>query len=59
MKNSLSKEELDEALCQYCHCTEYGLSMGAQNVTAYSFGCEGAYCDNAYEYYLDNFEEES
>lgn len=49
--------ELDEKLCEYCKCTFYGLEMGAQHMSAYSSGCEGAYCEEAYEYYLDNFEE--
>lgn len=50
--------ELDEKLCEYCKCTFYGLEMGAQHISAYSSGCEGAYCEEAYEYYLDNFEED-
>lgn len=61
MNKPLSFEEisgLDEVLCEHCLCTEYGLSMGAQHVSAYNFGCEGSYCKEAYESYLEDFEEE-
>ncbi len=50
--------ELDEKLCEHCKCTFYGLEMGAQHISSHSSGCEEAYCEEAYEYYLDNFEEE-
>nr|DAN05350.1 MAG TPA: hypothetical protein [Caudoviricetes sp.] len=50
--------EMDEELCEHCICTEYGLSMGTQHITPYSSGCEGSYCKEAYEQYLEDFEEE-
>lgn len=53
--NEISK--LDEELCEYCHCTDYGAQMGAYKITAYSPGCEGSWCEEAYENYLENFEE--
>ena len=61
MNKPLSYEEiaeLDEELCKYCTCTELGLEMGAQRITAYSFGCERMYCKEAYERYLEEYEEE-
>lgn len=62
MSNPLSKEELldSESLCQYCKWTDRGKE---NNPTVACYGgepvmCEGDYCDDAYEYYLDNFEED-
>ena len=55
----LSLDDLagSDTLCEHCHCTEYGLHMGASEVrgtpTGYS-SCEGAYCGDAYAHYLDN-----
>lgn len=60
MFNPLSKEELLDSgnLCEHCPCTEHGSKMGARHISAHNSGCEGAYCDEAYEYYLNNFEED-
>ena len=61
MNKPLSYEEianLDEELCKHCRCTEYGLEMSACRVSAYSFGCEGMYCKEAYKRYLEEYEEE-
>lgn len=55
---SLKDLEDNEALCEHCHCTEYGLSMTARNISAFSSGCEGSYCEDAYAQYLDDFKEE-
>lgn len=49
--------ELDEGLCKYCRCTDYGMQMNACRVTAFGAGCEGSWCEEAYENYLENFEE--
>lgn len=52
----LSLDDLagSDTLCEHCHCTEYGTDMNAMNVTAFTSGCEGAYCGDAYAHYLDN-----
>lgn len=49
--------DIDEELCKYCCCTEYGLNMKAKEASGASFGCEGAYCEEAYERYLEEFED--
>lgn len=52
-------EELGEELCNYCFCTEYGLNLDAPKMKApYLLGCEGMYCKEAYENYLEECEEE-
>jgi hypothetical protein len=56
-----SIEELDDELCRYCHCTEYGSNMEAPKIKGTPSGyssCEGAYCNDAYDYYLEHQEEE-
>ncbi|HAK43935.1 MAG TPA: hypothetical protein DCM59_16110 [Clostridium sp.] len=60
MSNPLSFDEiseLDDKLCEHCLCTDYGLEMQAKNMSSVSFGCEGAYCKEAYERYLEEFED--
>lgn len=47
-----------ETLCEHCFCTDYGLEMGSQHISAYSSGCEGSYCTEAYEHYLEEFKDE-
>jgi len=42
-----SKEDLDEDLCNYCTHKEN------RHLTNFSSGCEGLYCDDAYENYLE------
>lgn len=50
---------LDEELCEHCRCTNYGLDMKAKNgYMGVSYGCEGMFCDEAYENYLEEYEEE-
>lgn len=49
-------EELDTDLCQYCP-----LPTESQGVHCYGglpVMCEGSYCSEAYENYLDEYEEE-
>ena len=41
------------ALCKYCKCTEYGSFMGVQEPSNVTFGCEGNFCKDAYQNYLD------
>ena len=45
-----TKEELEEELCEYCPCTDYG---SVQINTAPWNMCEGCCCDDAYNEYLD------
>ena len=45
----LSKEELGENLCKYCRVDEEDRVPKNQ----YYMGCEGLFCDEAYEIYLD------
>ena len=54
----LTKEDLGEDLCSYCSITDYGREKGYYaDSTGYHF-CEGSYCDEAYENYLETAEEE-
>ena len=56
MKNKLSFGEIASdcpTLCKYCVCTEYGRFMGMQEPSDVSFGCEGEFCKEAYQNYLD------
>lgn len=46
-------EQLDEDLCNYCRDTGYGEHKAMMTPTGYYF-CEGSYCGNAYENYLEN-----
>jgi hypothetical protein len=48
-------EELGEELCQYCRFTEYGERKA--NTNPHNL-CEGRFCDEAYEYYLEAMKEE-
>lgn len=51
--------ELDEKLCEHCRCTDYGFDMKAPNaIMGVTFGCESGWCDEAYQNYLKEFEEE-
>ena len=60
MSKPLSIEELQdgEQLCKYCVAT----GRGIEDIPRMSYGyngpvmCEGMHCDDAYEYYLENFE---
>lgn len=48
-------EELDEELCEYCPCTDYGsakVNTGSWNL------CEGCRCEEAYQNYLEDEENE-
>lgn len=59
MEKPLSYEEMDygEPLCKYCACTQYGENMNAPQPNAFHSGCEGMYCNEAYEHYLEDFKE--
>jgi len=48
-------ESLDDTLCDYCPKTEYGTC--SVNTNQYNL-CEGYHCDDAYENYKDDFENE-
>jgi len=51
-----SKEDLEEELCSYCPCTEYGqakVNTGPHNM------CEGFRCDDAYENYKESWERDN
>lgn len=50
----LDMEELDDHLCEYCPCTEFGHVK--VNTAPWNL-CEGCRCDVAYENYLDEFED--
>lgn len=50
-----AQDELGENLCTFCRCTDYGsakINTGPWNL------CEGCACEEAYENYLENHEEE-
>lgn len=44
----------NESICKYCLATDYGehKSYGTPNGQVF---CEGTWCEEAYEAYLDNF----
>jgi hypothetical protein len=48
-------EELceSEELCKYCSATEYGEYKFYTTPNGY-YSCEGSYCEDAYESYLDD-----
>ena len=46
MQEIKQKESLGDELCEYCHADA--------NVTAFSTGCEGRFCDIAYDNYIDS-----
>jgi len=45
-------EELGDDLCRYCPLEEY-----ASKLTSTQCGCEGAFCSEAYDVYLEGLEE--
>jgi hypothetical protein len=52
-----SKEELGDTLCDYCPLESYARGVqGVGGKTGY-ISCEGMYCDEAYENYLEEMEE--
>ena len=51
-----SKEELEEDLCKYCPCTEYG-DVEA-NTNQHNL-CYGDRCDDAYENYKESWERDN
>lgn len=59
MKPILSKEELNEKLCEYCPYTRHGSEMEAKQCGCGGIycDCDGIYCDIAYTYYLDDLSE--
>lgn len=53
-------EELEEELCKFCRCSEYGLQdyHGEFILTPNgAISCEGNWCDEAYKNYLQECEE--
>lgn len=46
-----TKEELGDALCEYCPLEEY--RKGAHCYGGVVGMCEGSHCDDAYEAYLE------
>lgn len=45
-------DEMEEELCNYCYRTDYGEHKSCITPSGYSC-CEGAYCEEAYESYLE------
>lgn len=59
----LNKQELmdnDEKLCDYCEFTEYGIAShkGVYCVGNLPVMCEGNWCEEAYNNYLEEMEKE-
>ena len=48
-----SMEDLGDELCEYCHCTD----DGPVNTNQYNL-CEGNWCNDAYDSYIDNYQDE-
>lgn len=51
----MSIEELGDELCKHCPCTDYGREQ--VNTAPYNL-CEGRRCEEAYENYLDEEDDE-
>lgn len=51
-----SIDELGEELCRHCSCTEHGTEKA--NTSLWNL-CEGINCKEAYENYLEEYEEEN
>lgn len=49
---ALSPEELDEDLCSHCSATDYGDKKSYSSPSGVHM-CEGRWCDDAYQEYLD------
>lgn len=45
--------ELGEELCEYCRCTDYGAEEPPK-VTKFNLGCEGNWCEEAYQKYKED-----
>jgi hypothetical protein len=43
----------DESICDYCSATDYGENKSFSTLNGY-YMCEGTWCKEAYESYLDN-----
>lgn len=56
MNTPKKQNELDEELCEYCPLPDS--QKGAHCYGGAVVMCEGSHCDQAYEEYLSNFEEE-
>ena len=54
-----TKEELrkNHEICQYCRVAEHSDELPPP-ITKFNSGCEGSYCDEAYENYLNNKKED-
>ena len=48
MQEIKQKESLGDELCEYCHADS--------RIRLYDSGCEGRFCDTAYENYIDDME---
>jgi len=55
-KTPKTVEELEEELCNYCPIPEEG--RGINNYGNGPVMCEGSHCNDAYERYLEEFEED-
>jgi len=53
MDSPLTLEAMEEDLCEYCECTEFGTT--AVNTAPYNL-CEGRGCKDAYDRYLEEFD---
>ena len=54
--NTFEDMEGTDELCEHCRCTGYGEEMKAKELTIFSPGCEGSYCRDAYDKYLEDEE---
>ena len=55
METPYKIEQMAEELCEYCECTEFGLTVinnGPLNL------CHSGWCDKAYKNYLESFEDQ-
>lgn len=48
-----TKDELGEDLCEYCPLRDYVDEVPPPPTPSNPMGCEGRYCDEAYEKYVD------
>lgn len=52
---SLDKEDLGDDLCKFCPLEDW--EKGCHGIPSGYISCEGRSCEEAYEYYLEDFDE--
>jgi hypothetical protein len=56
MKQTIEEMQDSEELCKYCIKTDYGERKAMHTPNGY-YTCEGSYCEEAYDAYLEEEED--